>query len=242
MYKYLIFIFSFVFSGAFAAEGTLEDRIRDRFPTASIDSISETQIMGLYEIVISGSIYYVDESFTYLFDGNLIELSTMRNVTSERVSEIEMAELEKVSMPFDELPLEMAIKRVYGNGEREFAYFADPNCGYCRKFDEETLGNITDATLYLFLYPVITERSIPISKAIWCSADAGEAWDDFIFHGVSPQANDGCDNPIDQIVEFGKKMLVRATPTLFFSDGSRASGALSLEQLEGRLTSTQETN
>jgi len=166
MYKYLILIFSFVFSGAFADEGTLEDRIRDRFPTASIDSISETQIMGLYEIVISGSIYYVDESFTYLFDGNLIELSTMRNVTSERVSEIEMAELEKVSMPFDELPLEMAIKRVYGSGEREFAYFADPNCGYCRKFDEETLGNITDATLYLFLYPVITERSIPISKAI----------------------------------------------------------------------------
>ena len=242
MYKYLILIFSFVFSGAFADEGTLEDRIRDRFPTASIDSISETQIMGLYEIVISGSIYYVDESFTYLFDGNLIELSTMRNVTSERVSEIEMAELEKVSMPFDELPLEMAIKRVYGSGEREFAYFADPNCGYCLKFDEETLGNITDATLYLFLYPVITERSIPISKAIWCSADAGEAWDNFIFHGVNPEANDECENPIDQIVDFGKKMLVRATPTLLFSDGSRASGALNLEQLEGRLTAAQGTN
>ena len=242
MYKYLILIFSFVFCGAFADEGTLEDRIRDRFPTASIDSISETQIMGLYEIVISGSIYYVDESFTYLFDGNLIELSTMRNVTSERVSEIEMAELEKVSMPFDELPLEMAIKRVYGSGEREFAYFADPNCGYCRKFDEETLGNITDATLYLFLYPVITERSIPISKAIWCSADAGEAGDNFIFHGVNPEANDDCENPIDQIVDFGKKMLVRATPTLLFSDGSRASGALNLEQLEGRLTAAQGTN
>ena len=88
MHKYLMLIFIFLIGSAFAEEQTLEERIRDRFPTASIDSISETAIMGLYEIVISGSIYYVDQNFTYLFDGNLIELNTMRNVTSERVSEI----------------------------------------------------------------------------------------------------------------------------------------------------------
>ena len=239
MYKCLMLFLICVMGSANADETALEDQIRDRFPSASIDSISETEIMGLYEIVISGAIYYVDADFTYLFDGNLIELNSMRNVTSERASEIEKAELQKVAIPFHELPLEMAIKRVYGSGEREFAYFADPNCGYCRKFDKETLGNISDATLYLFLYPVITEQSIPISKSIWCSADASAAWDDFIFDGVVPTAQGDCDNPIDQILTFGKKMSVRATPTLFFSDGSRASGALSLEQLEARLTPVQ---
>lgn len=239
MYKCLMLFLICVMGSANADETALEDQIRDRFPSASIDSISETEIMGLYEIVISGAIYYVDADFTYLFDGNLIELTSMRNVTSERASEIEKAELQKVAIPFHELPLEMAIKRVYGSGEREFAYFADPNCGYCRKFDKETLGNISDATLYLFLYPVITEQSIPISKSIWCSADAPAAWDDFIFDGVVPTAQGDCDNPIDQILAFGKKMSVRATPTLFFSDGSRASGALSLEQLEARLAPVQ---
>ncbi|MDA0238189.1 MAG: DsbC family protein [Proteobacteria bacterium] len=236
MYKCLLLFLIVVMGSANANEATLEDKLRDRFPTASIDSISETKILGLYEIVISGSIYYVDEDFTYLFDGELTELSSMRNVTSERASEIERAELKKVAVPFHELPFEMAIKRVYGTGEREFAYFADPNCGYCRKFDKETLGNITDATLYLFLYPVITAQSIPISKSIWCSANASGAWDAFIFDGIVPGGQGDCNNPIDQIVEFGKKMSVRATPTLFFSDGSRASGALSLEQLEARLT------
>ena len=239
MYKCLMLFLICVMGSANADETALEDQIRDRFPRASIDSISETEIMGLYEIVISGAIYYVDADFTYLFDGNLIELTSMRNVTSERASEIERAELQKVAIPFHELPLEMAIKRVYGSGEREFAYFADPNCGYCRKFDKETLGNISDATLYLFLYPVITEQSIPISKSIWCSADASVAWDDYIFDGVVPGAKGDCDNPIDQVLVFGKKMSVRATPTLFFSDGSRASGALSLEQLEARLTPVQ---
>ena len=239
MYKCLMLFLICVMGSANADETALEDQIRDRFPSASIDSISETEIMGLYEIVISGAIYYVDADFTYLFDGNLIELTSMRNVTSERASEIERVELQKVAIPFHELPLEMAIKRVYGTGEREFAYFADPNCGYCRKFDKETLGNISDATLYLFLYPVITEQSIPISKSIWCSADASVAWDDYIFDGVVPGAQGDCDNPIDQVLAFGKKMSVRATPTLFFSDGSRASGALSLEQLEARLTPVQ---
>ena len=239
MYKCLMLFLICVMGSANADETALEDQIRDRFPSASIDSISETEIMGLYEIVISGAIYYVDADFTYLFDGNLIELTSMRNVTSERASEIERAEPQKVAIPFHELPLEMAIKRVYGTGEREFAYFADPNCGYCRKFDKETLGNISDATLYLFLYPVITEQSIPISKSIWCSADASVAWDDYIFDGVVPAAQGDCDNPIDQVLAFGKKMSVRATPTLFFSDGSRASGALSLEQLEARLTPVQ---
>ena len=239
MFKYIAVFLIFFVGGAGADQESLEKKISERFPTASIDSVMETDIVGFYEIVIGGSIYYVDEDFTYLFDGNLIELSSMRNLTSERTSEIEMAQLEEVAMPFDELPLDMAIKRVYGSGERKFAYFADPNCGYCRKFDEETLGNIADATLYLFLYPVITERSIPISKSIWCSSDPVVAWDNFIFEGISPEADGSCDNPVDQIVEFGNKMLVRATPTLFFNDGTRASGALNLEQLESRLVAAE---
>ena len=72
MYKCLMLFLICVMGSANADETALEDHIRDRFPSASIDSISETEIMGLYEIVISGAIYYVDADFTYLFDGNLI--------------------------------------------------------------------------------------------------------------------------------------------------------------------------
>jgi len=68
MHKYLMFLFVCLIGSAFADDNTLEDRIRDRFPTASIDSISETEIMGLYEIVISGYIYYVVREF-YVFVG-----------------------------------------------------------------------------------------------------------------------------------------------------------------------------
>ncbi len=57
MYKCLVLLLIGVMGSANANESALEDQIRDRFPTASIDSIVETEIMGLYEIVVSGSIY-----------------------------------------------------------------------------------------------------------------------------------------------------------------------------------------
>jgi len=210
-------------------------RLEERFPSAQVESVTETNFLGLYEVVINGSVYYVDEEFTHLFDGSLIELSSMRNLTSERNAQIEAAALKAVEIPFDQLPLDDAIKRVFGNGERQFAYFADPNCGYCRKFDKEALGAVSDATLYIFLYPVITEKSIPISKSIWCSDDRARAWDDYVLSGVMPTAPSTCSNPIEDNLAFGKKMLVRATPTLFFENGERVSGALTLEQLEEQL-------
>ena len=221
------------------ANDELMKRIEERFPSAQVESVIETNFLGLYEVVINGSVYYVDDGFTHLFDGSLIELGSMRNLTSERNAQIEEAALRAVAIPFDQLPLDQAIKRVFGNGMRRFAYFADPNCGYCRKFDKEALGSVTDATLYIFLYPVITEKSIPISKSIWCSEDPGQAWDDYVLSGIMPTAASTCSNPIDDNLAFGKKMMVRATPTLFFESGSRVSGALTVEQLEEQLNVTR---
>ena len=235
MYRHFVAGLFLVSTLVSAGQSELQEKIQARFPTATVESVSETQISGLYEVIINDSIYYVDQDFTHLIDGSLIEVETMRNVTSERLGQIEEDALRKVAIPFEDLPFDMAIKRVFGSGEREFAYFADPNCGYCRKFDDETLGNLTDATLYLFLYPVITDRSIPLSRAIWCHADPASAWDDYIFNGVVPASNELCDNPIDSILDFGKEKRVRATPTLFFADGTRVSGALTLDQLEERL-------
>jgi len=222
------------FLGAHANDELIK-RLEERFPSAQVESVIETNFLGLYEVVINGSVYYVDDGFTHLFDGSLIELSSMRNLTSERNAQIEEAALKAVAIPFDQLPLDHAIKRVFGNGKRRFAYFADPNCGYCRKFDKEALGSVTDATLYIFLYPVITEKSIPISKSIWCSEDPGQAWDDYVLSGIMPTAASTCSNPIDDNLAFGKKMMVRATPTLFFQSGARVSGALTVEQLEEQL-------
>ncbi len=202
--------------------------------------MTELPVLGLYELVIDGSVYYSDAKFEHLIDGNVIELKSMRNLTAERQREIEEAELSKVAIAFDDLPLANAFKKVYGDGSRRMAYFADPNCGYCKRFDQETLPNLKNTTVYVFLYPIITAQSVPTSKSIWCSGDRAKAWDDYVINNIAPKAAPDCNNPVDDILAFGYGKRIRGTPTLFFADGSRISGALTLEQLEQRLVKAEE--
>ena len=81
---------------------------------------------------------------------------------------------------------------------------------------------------------------MPTSKSIWCSADREKAWDEYVIKSIAPKAAPDCDNPVDDILAFGYGKRIRGTPTLFFADGSRISGALTLEQLEQRLVKAEE--
>jgi thiol:disulfide interchange protein DsbC len=230
----------FFSAAAHADNDKLRAAIETKFPQANIQSITKLPKLELYELVIDSAVYYSDAKFEYLIDGSLIEIKSMRNVTAERKREIEEQELAKIAIPFDDLPFDSAFKKVYGDGSRKMAYFADPNCGYCKRFDRETLPNVQNATVYVFMYPIIAAQSVPTAKAIWCSGDRGQAWDDYVIRSVAPTAQPTCKNPVDDNLAFGSKQRIRGTPTLYFADGSRVSGALTLEQLESRLTAAEE--
>jgi thiol:disulfide interchange protein DsbC len=229
-----------VATAAHANEKKLRAAIEVKFPKANIQSIEKMPKLDLYELVIDGVVYYSDAKFRYLLDGSIIEIKSMRNMTAERKREIEEQELAKIAIPFDDLPFNSAFKKVYGDGSRKMAYFADPNCGYCKRFDRDTLPKVKNTTVYVFMYPIIAKRSVPTSKAIWCSADPEKAWDDYVIRSVAPTAEPTCDNPVDDLLVFGSEQRIRGTPTLYFVDGSRVSGALTLEQLESRLTTAEE--
>jgi thiol:disulfide interchange protein DsbC len=68
------------------------------------------------------------------------------------------------AVKFEALPLESAIKIKRGNGLRKVAIFEDPNCGYCKRFERDLLG-ITDITVYVFLFPILSPDSVEKSKA-----------------------------------------------------------------------------
>ena len=55
-----------------------------------------------------------------------------------------------------------------------------------------------------------------------------------MLRGQKP-ATANCSVPEDKLLALGKQLMVRGTPTLFFPDGSRISGALPLDQLKARL-------
>lgn len=220
---------------ACANDTALRTAIESKFPKAKVQSINKVPGVDLYELVIDGEIYYADPALKYLMDGNLIDMSSMSSVTATRKRELEEQEMKRLAMAFDDLPLQYAFKKVVGDGSRRMAYFADPNCGYCKRFDRDTLPKVNNVTIYMFMYPVITEQSVPLSKSIWCSPDRAKAWDDYVVGGVAPKAAPTCENPIDKILSFGQEKRIRGTPTLFFADGTRVPGAIQLEQLQDLL-------
>jgi thiol:disulfide interchange protein DsbC len=128
--------------GALAGEAEVKKALEAT--VGKVEKISKAPIPGMWEVTVGGQIFYADDKGTYLLAGNLIEIKTGKNLTSER--------------QFNALPLELAFKQVRGNGKNVLVTFEDPNCGYCKKLAKE-LQSVQNLTLYTFLYPVLGEDS-----------------------------------------------------------------------------------
>jgi thiol:disulfide interchange protein DsbC len=160
-------------------------------------------------------------------NGRLIDVERKTDLTDQRMQVL-------TGIKFDQLPLDLAFRRVQGNGTRRLAYFTDPNCPYCKQI-EPNLAKLENVTIYIFLYPVLGQDSLEKSKAVWCSKDRVKAWDEMMRNGNPPKAAGACDTPIEKILAFGRQKSIRGTPTLFFADGQRVVGAIPADRLKNLL-------
>jgi thiol:disulfide interchange protein DsbC len=216
-----------------AQEAAVRKAIAPRLgPDAKIVSVTKTPYSGLYEIQVNGDIIYTDANAQYLFVGRVVDTRTYQDYTKARLDEIS-------KVPFADLPLNLAMKNVKGNGKRVIAVFEDPNCGYCKRFDQ-TLQDIDNITVYTFLYNILSPDSITISRNVWCAPDRNKAWDDWMLNGKQPPAAPAnCTAPHEQVLELGKRMRITGTPTIIFADGSRIPGAIDAKGLEAKLATVK---
>ncbi len=187
------------------------------------DAISKTPIPGVFEVRAGLDIFYVDASGRYAFvEGHLLDLKANRDITRER---LEAA----ARIDFASLPLDLALKTVRGNGKRRLAVFEDPNCPYCRAL-HTLLGQLDDLTIYTFPYPVLSADSDAKARAALCAPDRVKAWSDLMSTGKAATPAKPCQSGVDQLIELGNRLSIRGTPTVFFSDGRRAQGAVPPDQ------------
>jgi thiol:disulfide interchange protein DsbC len=221
------------------AETTVEANIRKAVEPrlgqgVKIDSVKKTPYAELYEIRVGGDILYTDKKGDYLIVGQVYNAKTSANLTRARIDEIN-------KIKFSDLPLELALKQVKGDGSRVIAVFEDPNCGYCKRLRQTTLKEVDNVTIYTFMYNILSDDSFAKSKNIWCAPDRVKAWDDWMINGkVPPAAPAKCESPNDKVVALGQKLKIQGTPAIFFKDGSRIPGAIDLQGLEAKLSSTKQ--
>ena len=218
-------------ASAWADEASLKKAVETAYPKMTVESIVKTPYAGLYEVYMNGQIIYTDEKFSFLIaEGHLVDSKSKKDVTGER-----LADLSKID--FSALPLDQAVKVVKGNGSRKMAVFSDPDCPFCKRLEQNELVNITDVTIYTFLYPLeqLHPDAANKAKAIWCAADRSKAWQEWALNNQPPKKSANCDAPIEKVAALAKRMGVTSTPTIFFADGKRMLGAYPAAEIEKAL-------
>lgn len=200
-----------------ADEALIKKTLEGRVQGIKVESVVKTPYFGLWEVRVGDELLYTDDKLTYIFSGNVLDGRNMKNLTEERLQKL-------TAVKFEDLPFAQAFKVVRGNGKRQIAVFSDPNCPYCKRFEQD-LAKLDDVTVYMFLYPILSQNSVDKAKAVWCSADRAKAWGDMMLGGSATSVARNCENPIDKNLELGRKMRVDGTPTTFLASGQRITGA-----------------
>lgn len=213
---------------AIADEASVKKAVEAAYPKFKVESVTKTGYAGLYEVFMAGQIIYTDERMTFLIaEGRLVDPKTKKDITGERLEEL-------TKIDFSSLPLDQAIKVVKGNGSRKLVVFSDVDCPYCKRLEQNELSNITDVTVYTFLYPIqqLHPDAEAKSRAIWCANNRVKAWEDWILRNQLPKSAGNCEVPLEKVGELAKKLGVTSTPTLIFSDGKRMLGSQPYKEIE----------
>lgn len=208
----------------------LRSALTKRMPGIRIGEIRELPQRGLYEVVANGlNVFYTNDRGDIALMGELVDLTTGRSLTKERVAQLR-------TVDFSKLPLDLAIKSVKGNGTRRLAVFSDPDCPHCQQLERE-LTAVTDVTIYTFLLPIPSIHPDATRKAerVWCSKDKARAWDELMLAGREPTDAEPCATPIRDIAQLADRLHIGGTPGIVFGNGQLVPGAIPRMQIEQML-------
>ncbi|MBT0666229.1 DsbC family protein [Geobacter pelophilus] len=215
------FVMALIAASAVAAPLVVkpETVLRQAFPDLTFESIKETNIAGMYEVVSGQNVLYFFPEKEYLFVGE-IYTKDRKTLSAERKKELKENTLKLVKS----LPLEKAVK--IGSGKNTVIEFTDPDCPYCRKASE-FLKKRKDVTRYVFFAPFAHPQAITKIHHILNSKDKAAAYEDMMGGKPSPQGatySDSVKSLAQEHIALARKLGVQGTPT-FFVNGQEVVGA-----------------
>jgi thiol:disulfide interchange protein DsbC len=209
----------------------IKQSLANRYPDVPMTEVRPSPVAGVYEVLSTDSVAYVDRTGDYLIAGPMIATRTKADLSQQVLDD-------RDAINFSELPLDEAIKTVRGDGDRRLAVFADPDCPYCRNLEKE-LSGLGNVTIYTFLYPItaLHPDARNKSRAIWCAPERSQAWHDWMIldKAVAAPTSDCSDAVIDEVLKLGTALKISGTPVVFLENGHRISGARTAAQLDGAI-------
>jgi len=151
-----------------AAAETPEESFKKMFPRFQFDSIRESEIKGVYEVIRGTDIGLFAPEPGYFIIGDFQMINREgKNVAELRKNEIILSKIKS-------LPLDKALK--VGSGKNTVIEITDPDCPYCRRA-ANFLEKRSDVTQYIFFLPLPYHKdAVNKIKYIFCSQDKEKAY------------------------------------------------------------------
>lgn len=217
---------SFLSSHAMAdATPELELVLKELMPGVKADSITESSLPGIYEVVYGTTIFYFNKDASLMFRGDIIDVKKRINLTDEKRATARA----KLLNSMDESKM---IVYPAKNEIEKVTVFTDIDCPYCVKLHREMDDyNAAGITIRYMAYPRagIGSPSYNKSVSVWCSDDPAKAMGDAKEKRSIPDKT--CDNPVAEQFKLGQALGVQGTPAMFFEDGTSRPGYMPAAKL-----------
>jgi len=194
-----------------------EAAFRSAFPQVPFDSMTPSEIPGVYEVVTGQNIFYYYPEKDLILTGEIVG-KDLKSRTAERKGAL-------ASKLVKDLPLDKAVK--VGDGKHVVIEFTDPDCPYCRKASEY-FSKRSDVTRYVFFTPLAHPAAITKIEYILAAENKAEAYDAMMFGQQIPASAKPASPAIKKLAQehiaLAKKLGIQGTPT-FFVKGQQVVGA-----------------
>ena len=220
-----ISLFGLTLPAANADEAAVKQALVKSMPSMKIDSITPSEIKGLYEVTVGANIFYVSDDGKYLLQGRLVDVAAHKDLTEEKLSGTRKKAIEKIGQ-------ENMIVFKPKISKYTVTVFTDIDCGYCRKLHSEIEQYLAQGiTIQYLFFPRAGKGSDSYNKAVsvWCAKDRNAALTD-AKKGNTPEAKT-CDNPVDEHMQLGADFDVKGTPMIVTEKGNIYPGYLPAKQL-----------
>jgi len=188
------------------------------FPQLKVDSITVSQVTGLYEVISGPNIFYYVPEKELLIVGD-IYTKEGKNLTGEKKQELKAKNQAQTLKKLKDLPLEKAVK--IGSGPKKVIEFTDPDCPYCRKASE-ALKKRTDITRYVYLTPMAHPNAINKVHYVLAAKDQEKAYHEMMEGKPLPASAVEYSKEIKALaaeqMTLARSLSIDGTPTFFIND------------------------
>lgn len=207
------------------AKKIISHSLNNAFPDIGISGIRESRIEGMYEVMLGAEVIYVSEDGELLFQGNLLDIKSHRNLTEERRATARVDLLQSV-------PTSEMIEFAPEDPKHSVYVFTDITCGFCQRLHKDIpeLNKMGIAVRYLaFPRQGLGSPNSKDMESVWCAKDPNNAITNAKSGGNIKLVN--CDNPVARHYNLGQDIGVRGTPAIFSESGEQIGGYLPPDEM-----------